>query len=181
MGKARAPPAAPQSRTGTAPPSASCCKYTITLFHTEPSTWNKADCVSPPDPSRRSLQSARPKAEPHRSGRWGAPERQVPLRSPGRLERRWPSSAHSGCASSCARSRCSSVLTQSPWKVPPCSPVWGATTRGVAAQGASVSFMSPLGPPGREASVNGAVVGLVELVEGEVHSVRGDGLSVQRV
>lgn len=40
----------------------------------------------------------------------------------------------------------------------------------------------PLQPSeGKELSVHCAIVGFVELVEGEIHSVRGDGLSVQRV
>lgn len=40
----------------------------------------------------------------------------------------------------------------------------------------------PLQPSeGKEPSVHCAIVGFVELVEGEIHGVCGDGLSVQRV
>lgn len=53
-----------------------------------------------------------------------------------------------------------------------------------AVQSVSVSGLTarPLQPSeGKELSVHCAIVGFVELVEGEIHSVRGDGLSVQRV
>lgn len=47
-----------------------------------------------------------------------------------------------------------------------------------------VTLTLSLAPPPseeKELSVHCAIVGFVELVEGEIHSVCGDGLSVQRV
>lgn len=42
-------------------------------------------------------------------------------------------------------------------------------------------FISSRYPQEKATSVHCAIVGFVELVEGEIHSVRGDGFSVQRV
>lgn len=55
--------------------------------------------------------------------------------------------------------------------------------RGTSVQSMSVSdfLIRPLQPSEKELSVHCAIVGFVEFVEGEIHGVCRDGLSVERV
>lgn len=60
---------------------------------------------------------------------------------------------------------------------------WSAEQRSsrAAVPSMSVSGLAAQPSEGKALSVHCAIVRFVELVESEIHSVRGDGLSVQRV